>query len=58
MFVDAITVMAPPYCGVPNLSHQFPVAVGVVVFTGVEVGTEVVAEVGTLVVIEVVVSSN
>ena len=40
----------PPYCGVPRLSHQFPLAVVVVVFTEVVVVVVVEDAVGVLVV--------
>ena len=52
------SVICPPYCGVPSLFHQFPVAavvVGVVVTVG-EVLVVVVVLVAVVVVLVVVVS--
>ena len=34
--------IVPPYCGVPSLSHQFPVVVEVVAVVAVVIGGEVV----------------
>jgi hypothetical protein len=61
MFEGIRYVIVPPYCGVPRLSHQFPVEVVVAaVVTGADVvvdveavvavvtGTEVVVEVGVV----------
>jgi 1-acyl-sn-glycerol-3-phosphate acyltransferase len=41
-------VIVPPYCGLPRLSHQFPVVAVVI-----EVGWVVVVEVGWVIVVEV-----
>jgi len=49
------SVICPPYCGVPSLFHQFPVA-AVVVGVVVTVGEEVVVLVVVVVVLVVVVS--
>jgi hypothetical protein len=50
-------VKVPPYCGVPRVSHQFPVLVVVtttVVFEVVFVTADVVTDVGTVVAVVVV----
>jgi len=52
MFLLIETVNVPPYCGVPSLSHQFPVALVVVV---VCVTGDVVAGVAVVVVVDDVV---
>ena len=49
-------LIAPPYCGVPRLFHQFPVVVvSVVVGERVVVGVEVVVDVVVVFVVDVVV---
>ena len=52
MFAVWETVIVPPYCGIPRLSHQFPVAL--VVVTDVAVAEVVVGDITALVVVVVV----
>jgi hypothetical protein len=52
MFAAYRRTISPPYCGLPRLSHQLPVAAVVV---GVVVGAVVVAVVGGAVLVVVVV---
>jgi hypothetical protein len=53
MSVLIAKIIAPPYCGVPRLSHQFPVT-AVVVVAVVVVGAVVLAVVVVLVLVVVV----
>jgi hypothetical protein len=53
MFAVCETVIVPPYCGFPRLSHQFPVAL--VVVTEVAVAEVVVVDMTALVVVVVVI---
>jgi hypothetical protein len=52
MFAVCETVIVPPYCGFPRLSHQFPVAL--VVVTEVAVAEVVVVDMTALVVVVVI----
>jgi hypothetical protein len=56
MFEGIRYVIVPPYCGVPRLSHQFPVeVVDAVVVTGADVVVEVGAVVAVVTGIDAVV---
>jgi hypothetical protein len=54
LLLDAI-VIVPPYCGLPRLSHQFPVAVVVTVAVAVAVAVVDVVDVAVEFVVVVVV---
>jgi hypothetical protein len=56
--VVLLTVKVPPYCGVPSLSHQFPVPVVVAVTVVAVDVVEVVVDVIAAVVVVVVVSAG
>jgi hypothetical protein len=46
MFWGIASTISPPYCGLPRLSHQFPVVVVVVVIGGAVAVVVVVVDVG------------